>query len=378
MSFFLHEDKVHPKSLRSIDLHDHVAIIYESQQKKVEVLAELCRIGLERNERCILATVEGKDIATHLRRAGLDVDSATARGALIIDDVNDIPMSGKQFDPQMMLSKFEQAAATALENGFSGLRAIGSSFGSSTFGNTISLHELGSELERLTSEKKVILIGLFDLNVQEPEVIINAILSHPIIVLRGIVCNNFFYIPPGQFSSPKGGSPEMYRLMDNLIDVHHNELKLKESHEELESANALLRDEIKKRRMVEWALLISELRYRNTLDSLDEPVHVIDRDYKVIITNKSLETLGDRLGENFRCVGRHISEAFPFFSQEEMKEYGQVFADGKTIVSERLYSLRNGDVRAEVSKVPIMDGDRVANVTTIIRRMDGNERNTWK
>jgi PAS domain-containing protein len=373
MSFFLLEDKVNSKSLRSIDLHDHVAIIYESQKKKVEVLAELIRIGMERNERCILATVEGKDIATHLRRAGLDVDSATARGALIIEDITDAPMKERHFDTQMMLSKFEKATEDALNSGFSGLRAIGSSFVSSTFGDSLSLHELGTELLRLTSEKNVILIGLFDLNVQEPDVIINAIVTHPIIVLRGIVCNNFFYIPPGQFSTPKGGSPEMYRLMDHLIDVHHNELKLKESRDELESANALLREEIKKRRMVEWALLISELRYRSTLDSINEPVFVIDQDYRVIVTNRAFETMGDDLDVNCRCVGRPLKEAFPFLSKEELEDYGRVFRNGETISTQRVYQLKGEKVRAEVSRVPTMEGDRVATVTTIIRKLDRKE-----
>lgn len=373
MSFFLHEDKVNSKSLRSIDLHDHVAIIYESQQMKVELLAELCRIGMERNERCLLATVEGKDIATHLRRAGLDVDSATARGALIIEDVKDIPMNGKQFDPQLMLAKFEKATNDATDSGFSGLRAIGSSFISATFGNNISLHELSSELDRLTLEKNVILIGLFDLNVQEPDVIVNAILTHPIIVLRGIVCNNFFYIPPGHFGSPKGGSPEMYRLMDHLIDVHHNELKLKESHDELESANALLREEIKKRRMVEWALLISELRFRSTLDSINEPVVVIDHDYRVIVTNRAFEMMGDQFGINCRCVGQPFKKTFPFLSKEELDEYDRVFKKGETIVTQRVYDVHGTKVWAEVSKVPTMEGDSVATVTTIIRRLDRKE-----
>jgi PAS domain S-box-containing protein len=130
--------------------------------------------------------------------------------------------------------------------------------------------------------------------------------------------------------------------------------------------------------MVEWALLVSELRYRNTLDSLNEPVHVIDRDYRIIIANRALETLGDRLGVDFRCVGRHVSEAFPFISKDELAEYDRVFTKRETIISQRTYDLENGRVWTEVSKVPIMDGDRVANVTTIIRKVNEKERSTWK
>lgn len=48
------------------------------------------------------------------------------------------------------------------------------------------------------------------------------------------------------------------------------------------------------------------------------------------------------------------------------------------MASQRVYGLETGKVWAEVSKVPIMDGDRVANVTTIIRRVDEKERSTWK
>lgn len=365
-------------SLRSIDIHDHVAIVYESQQKKVEVLAEMVRIGLERNERCVLATVEGKDMADNLRRAGIDVDRASANGALIIEDCDKTLLESRIFDPEAAIERFKGSIDRALDEGFAGLRSFNSSFLPAAFINLDLLLDFESKMGQVASEMKVVRVSLYDLNVQEPDVIINAILSHPIIVLRGIVCNNFFYIPSDQLTSPKGGSPEMYRLMDHLIDVHHNELSLKQSRDELESANVLLRDEINKRRMVEWALLVSELRYRNTLDSLNEPVHVIDRDYRIIIANRALETLGDRLGVDFRCVGRHVSEAFPFISKDELAEYDRVFTKRETIISQRTYDLENGRVWTEVSKVPIMDGDRVANVTTIIRKVNEKERSTWK
>ena len=378
MSFFLHEDNANLKSLRSIDIHDHVAVIYESQQKKVEVLAELVRIGLERNERCVLATVEGKDMADHLRRAGIDVDRASAQGAFIIEDNDRAFLEGKTFDPEEAIERFKGSIRKALDEGYTGLRSFSSSFLPAAFINLGLLLDFESKMGRVASEMKVIRVSLYDLNVQEPDVIINAIFSHPIIVLRGIVCNNFFHIPTEQLTSPKGGSPEMYRLMDRLIYVHQNELSLKESRDELESANALLHDEIRKRRMVEWALLVSELRYRNTLDSLNEPVHVIDRDYRIIIANRALETLGDRLGVNFRCVGRLVSEAFPFFSKDELAEYDRVLSKGETIISQRLYDVKNRKLWAEVSKVPIMDGDRVANVTTIIRKVNETDRNTWE
>ncbi len=377
MSFFLHEDKVNPKSLRAIDLHDHVAIIYVSQLNKVDVLAELCRIGLERNERCFIVTKEGEDIERHLRRSGIDVDSASGRGALIFQDVDGIFPKGGKFDPDMTIVMLREMIHEALDQGFSGLRVFNSFYQPAVFDDNRIHIDFETRMGRLMSDEKVVRISLFDLNEEEPDVIIEAILSHPIIVLRGIVCSNFFYIPHDQLLSPKGGSPEMYRLMDNLIDVHYNELKLKESHDELESTNKLLREEIKKRKMVEWALLISELRYRNTLDSLNEPVHVIDRDYRIIIANKALESLGDRLGTNFRCVGRHVSEAFPFLPKEELEEYESVFTNGDTIVSQRMYDLER-KVWAEISKVPIMDGDQVANIATIIRRVDEKERSTWK
>lgn len=378
MSFFLHDDQVNPKSLRSIGLNDHVAIVYESQQNKVDVIAELCRIGFERNERCLVSSVEGTGIGDHMRRAGIDVDSALSSGALIVEDEGRAYLEGGRFDPDQTIARFETSIRDALENGFSGLRSFSSSFFPISLVNLDLLLDFESKIGRVTSDNKAVWFSLYDLNVQEPDIIINAILSHPIIVLRGIVCNNFFYVPPDHLLSPKNGSPEMYRLMDHLIDVHCNELSLKQSHDELASANKLLREEIKKRKMVEWSLLISEVRYRNTLDSLNEPVHVIDRDYRVIITNKALETLGDKINVNFRCVGRLVSEAFPFLPKDELAEYDRVFTRAETIVSQRFYVLGDRKVWAEVSKVPIMNGDQVANVTTIIRRVNIKEGNTWK
>ena len=367
-----------PKSLQSIDIHDHVAIVYESQQNKAEVLAELCRIGFDRNEQCLIATSEAKEIGPLLQRAGIDVDSALASGSLVLEEIDELFPPDQSFDTDRTIAMFEKRIDAAMDQGFSGIRVFNTIYMPVALKETRIHLDFVSRMGKIMAERKVIRLSLYDLNLQEPDVIINAILGHPIIVLRGIVCNNFFYVPPDQLFSPKGGSPEMYRLMDNLIDVHAHELDLKESRDELESSNILLREEIQKRKMVEWALLISELRYRNTLDSLNEPVYVIDRDYRVIITNKALETLGERLGVDFHCVGRHVSEAFPFFTKEEKDEYELVFAKGQTVISQRVYNLTNGKIWAEVSKVPIMDGDRVANVTTVIRRVNESERGTWK
>ena len=363
---------MNPKSLSSIDLHDHVAIIYESQKIMFDLLAELCRIGLDRNERCLIATFDGEDIKSYLRMARIDVDRAVANGTIIFQDV-DVIFSEGAFDPERSVAMFDRAVDDAIAQGFSGLRVFNSAYLPEALRDSDVHLDYSSRMGRILSDKKVLRISLYDLNEHEPEFIINAILSHPTIILRGIVCSNFFYIPTEQLLSRKGSSPELYRLMDNLIDVHHHELSLKESHEELESANAMLREEINKRKMVEWALLISELRYRNTLDSITEPVIVIDRDYKVTVTNKAMETMGKNLGVDCNCVGRPFLEAFPNLSKLEMDEYARVFRDGETIVTHRLYEPNGVRVWAEVSKVPMMEGDRVANVTTIIRKLDKKE-----
>jgi PAS domain S-box-containing protein len=369
MSFIAHQDRVNPKSLSSIDLHDHVAIIYESQKSMYDLLAELCRIGLERNERCLIATFEGEDIKNYLRRARIEVDSAVASGAIIFRDVKEI-FSDETFDPDGTVALFEGIIDETIDQGFSGLRVFNAAYSPMALRDSEVHIRYESRMGRVMRDNKVVRISLYDLNEQEPDVIINAILSHPTIILRGIVCNNFFYVPSEQLLGPKGGSPELYRLMDNLIDVHHNELSLKESHEELEATNRMLREEINKRKMVEWALLISELRYRNTLDSINEPVIVIDRNYTVIVTNRAMELMGDKLGRNCRCVGQSFLEAFPQLPKEELDEYDRVFRTGETIVTQRIYDPNGIKVWAEISKVPMMKGDMVVNVTTIIRKLD--------
>ena len=258
----------------------------------------------------------------------------------------------------------------AIDQGFTGLRLFNSAYLPEALRDSDVHLNYSSSMGRIFSENKVVRISLYDLNQQEPEVIINAILSHPTIILRGIVCSNFFYVPTEQLLSPKGSSRNV--PADGQSDhVHHNELRLKKSHDELESANVMLREEINKRKMVEWALLISELRYRNTLDSINEPVIVIDRNYKVIVTNKAMETMGEKFGVaalRWPAVPRGLPQSF-----EQELDVRQGIQDGETIVTRRVYDPNGVQVWAEVSKVPMMEGDRVANVTTIIRRLDKKE-----
>ena len=367
MSFFAHENIVDPKSLSSIDLHDHAAVIYDSQRNKIEVLAELCRIGLERNELCLIVTHGWKETEMHLRSAGIDVDAASARGALIFQDIAGIFPTRESLDPGKTIVLFEEMIHKVIDQGFSGLRMFNSPYLPNHF-EDVGVHlDFVSKMSQILSEKKVVWVSFYDLNEQEPDVIINAILSHPTIVLRGIVCNNFFYVPPDQLLRPKGGAVEMNRLLDSLIDVHHNQITLKQSHSELETANGNLRDEIKKRKMVEWALLISELRYKNTLDSIFMPIFVINSDYRVILTNKAFDTLAFNAGYKYDYIGKNLFEAFPFLNSKAKERFEHVFRTGESVVVAGTEYVDGAVVNLEAKLVPTMEGEEVVSIAVITR-----------
>ena len=73
-------------ALEQVGPHDHLCSIYESQEEHLSVAIPFVRIGLARGEKCIYVADDGTigDIGKAMQREGIDVDRATASGALVL------------------------------------------------------------------------------------------------------------------------------------------------------------------------------------------------------------------------------------------------------------------------------------------------------
>ncbi len=133
--------------------------------------------------------------------------------------------------------------------------------------------------------------------------------------------------------------------------------------------------DITTRKWTEEALRNSEQRYRTTIDSMGEAIHVVDADLRIELLNHTGECWMHNLGISSELVGKGIFEVFPFLPDSVREEYRRVFAGESPLITEEINTVGGVEVVTETRKIPIFEGGKVARVVTVIRDITDIVRN---
>ncbi|KPK87352.1 MAG: hypothetical protein AMS27_02630 [Bacteroides sp. SM23_62_1] len=129
---------------------------------------------------------------------------------------------------------------------------------------------------------------------------------------------------------------------------------------------AIIRDTTEKVRFIE-ALKSSEEQYRTSIDSMQEWIHLVNRNMEIILANKSLFEIASILGFSKNLVGTKFYEAFPFLKKTVKDEYASIFKTGKTIQKEEYFTFSGNIIYTFTRLIPIYEGKRVERILTIIQ-----------
>ncbi len=118
---------------------------------------------------------------------------------------------------------------------------------------------------------------------------------------------------------------------------------------------------------IEDALRRSELQLRETLDAMGDAIHVIDKDRRIVLINKTFTRWMKELSLDEKPVGKLFREVFPFLPAKVDKEYQKVFQTGKNLITEEKTRIGGRELYTETRKIPILERDEVVQVATVIR-----------
>ncbi|MFX1599281.1 MAG: PAS domain S-box protein [Promethearchaeota archaeon] len=161
-----------------------------------------------------------------------------------------------------------------------------------------------------------------------------------------------------------GGETVFQVIIQDVTEKKFAEQELKKSQEELKILNRELEQKVLERTK---DLIESEQQYRTTINSLSDPLHVVDRDLKIILANSTFDSWLIKLDIDEEIVGQNVFEAFPFLPDEVREEYEHVFNSGETLITEGSIVLNYIEIFTETRKIPIFSENRVSQVITIIR-----------
>ncbi len=128
--------------------------------------------------------------------------------------------------------------------------------------------------------------------------------------------------------------------------------------------------DITNRIKMEEIVKASELQYRTVIDSINEPLHVINRDYEIVLVNAAFLTWLKVLNiDMLELFGRTVFEAFPFLGEKIIQEYDYVFDSEQPMETEEETMLDGELIYTQTRKMPIYDSVKkeVVQVLTIVR-----------
>lgn len=133
--------------------------------------------------------------------------------------------------------------------------------------------------------------------------------------------------------------------------------------------------DVTKRWRAREALQASEAQYRSTIDAIDEIVHVVDHDLRILLYNRIVEERLASLGLDVSdLLGKRVDEVFPFLPESVLDEYRQVFETGVFLITEESLEIGERNYVTQTRKIPVCEGQRVISVVTIIQDITDRKR----
>ncbi len=229
-------------AVEQLKVHDHLCLIYETPSEQFAAVIPFIRAGLERGEKCVYIADDNTAsvVLDAMRTRGIDVDSAVRSGALAVITKKEAYLREGYFDPDLMIRFLRENVAAAKAQDFKALRATGEmtwALGKET--GVERLMEYEAKLNYLFPEYDIVAICQYNRNRFHPEVILDMIRTHPIVIYGNMVCRNMYYVPPDEFLAPEKALHEVERLLRNIKDRELAEEALRKSEAELREAQRI-------------------------------------------------------------------------------------------------------------------------------------------
>jgi hypothetical protein len=180
----------------------HICAFFNSPDEEYRVLRSFYKDGFDRGDKAFhLVNPELRE--EHLRRlaeAGINVQEVMDRGQLEVRPWQDAPLRGGRFDEDIWLASFEQMLQSGAAAGYTQTRFLGHmEWALVDLPGVEDLIEFETRVNYVTPKYDSIVVCTYDLSKFRASVVMDALRTHPVVIIGGILQENPFFIPPDQF-----------------------------------------------------------------------------------------------------------------------------------------------------------------------------------
>ncbi len=198
----------------------HYGLIYKNKKEEIEAIVSYTSLGIKRNQKCLLILddeVEEKTyeldsngikklISTHLKKEKTEKEkkrlkeifrAAIQKKQLQFKNKKEIYQDNKDIDKENVIKKLRREINKALEKGYSGLFiAIELTWFLRESKNKKELFDYERELNQFFQDNKITLLCLYTEKWFPEHCLVNAIKTHPYLVIDNKIHKNNYYLPP--------------------------------------------------------------------------------------------------------------------------------------------------------------------------------------
>ena len=176
----------------------HICTFFRTSAEKYRVLMPFIREGMEQGDRAfhIVNPSLRSEHAQRIAEAGIDAARAEVEGQLEVIGWDEAYLRAGSFDRSAMLSLLPVLLNDGRARGFPITRFIADMAWALTDPGALDLLEYECRVNLALPKAGDIVICSYDLDKFGAEIVIDALRTHPIVLIGGIVQRNPFYVPP--------------------------------------------------------------------------------------------------------------------------------------------------------------------------------------
>ena len=180
----------------------HVCAFFNSRGESYRILLPFIGDGFDRGEKAvhIIGLDQRNDHLARLAEIGVNPISAMSCGQLELRTSADTYLEDGHFDPDKMLTTFQNLASGNGSNAFQRSRIVcNMEWAAEHPCHKHDLIEFESRVNDVWSQHEDMVICVYDLNKIGGDMVVDIMRTHPMIIIGGTLQQNPFYVSPQQF-----------------------------------------------------------------------------------------------------------------------------------------------------------------------------------
>jgi hypothetical protein len=181
--------------------HGHICAFFNSIDEQHRVLRPFIREGFDRGDRAY-HLVDPERREEHLRRladAGINVQEAMDVGQLEVRPWQDGPLRSGRFDQDTWLASFEQVLQSGPAAGYAQTRFLAQmEWALVDLPGVDDLIEFETQVNYVVPKYENAVVCAYDLTKFGASVVMDALRTHPLVIIGGLLQENPFFVPPDQ------------------------------------------------------------------------------------------------------------------------------------------------------------------------------------